>query len=166
MDDTTDKPEGFHIDSESSAAWLLRKLRQISEERDAVREATDQRLRELDADYSRLLGRFGGELEAWARQEAETRHRKTITVPLAGCSVAFRTNAARLLDTEEAGEIAITLGFTKAPTPDLIAYRKHAQAHLEATGELLPGVVLTEARESFSIRLPKSKGGSEEPPTD
>ena len=166
MDETTEKPEGFHITDESSAVWLLRKLRGLEEEQDAIKAATAQRIEELTADKNRLIGRFGAELEAWARQEAEARRRKTITVPLAGCSVAFRANPSRLETTEEAGEIAITLGFTKAPAPDLTAYRKHAQAHLEATGELLPGLVMTEARESFGIRFPKSKGGSEEPPTD
>ena len=163
MENTTptgDKAE-FHIDSEQSASWLLRKLRGIEEEKLAVRAATDQRIAELEADRERLMGRFGSELEAWARSESEKRRRKTITIPLAGCAVAFRTvPACVVVEPTTGAEIATMLGFVKAPAPDLAAFRKHAQEHLESTGELLPGVMVREAEKRFSIRLPK---GSESP---
>lgn len=160
MEETIEKQD-FHIDSESSAAWLLRKLRTLAEEKAAVQAATAQRIAELVADENRLMGRFGAELEAWARQQAEERHRKTITVPLAGCAVAFRTVPARLELTEEAVEIAATLGMMKPATPDTVAYRKHAEQVLKDTGEILPGVSLREAEERFSIRLPKGTEAEE-----
>ncbi|WP_395089274.1 hypothetical protein [Armatimonas sp.] len=130
--------EGFHITDESAAVWLLRKLRANQEEAGAIKSATAKRLHELESDYNGLMGRFGAELENWARGEAETRRRKTITLPLAGCSVAFRISPARLELDESALEIAATLGMMKEPAPDLVAFRKHAQEQLEQTGEGFP----------------------------
>ena len=113
------QPEGFHITNESAAVWLLRKLRANQEEAGAIKSATAKRLHELESDYNGLMAHFGAELENWARGEAEARRRKTITLPLAGCSVAFRTSPARLELSEDALEIAATLGMMKEPAPDL-----------------------------------------------
>lgn len=154
---TTEKPEGFHITDEASATWLLRKLRANQEERDAIKAATAQRLRELDSDDTSLMGRFGAELENWARGEAEKRRRKSITLPLAGCGVAFRVSPARLDLDENALEIAATLGMMKPASPDLVAFRKHAQVQLEKFGEVVPGAVLRPAEEKFRVVLPKAK---------
>ena len=110
------------------------------------------------------MAHFGAELENWARGEAEVRRRKTITLPLAGCSVAFRTSPARLELSEDALEIAATLGMMKEPAPDLVAFRKHAQTLLETTGEVIPGVVLKEAEERFKVVLPKAKESAQEAP--
>jgi hypothetical protein len=161
--ETQAKPE-FHIDSEKAASWLLSKLRAIEDEKAAIEDATRQRLDELTADYNRLMNRFGSELENWARGERETRRRKTITLPLAGASLAFRTVPARVDLADTAAEIATTLGFIKAPTPDLSAFRKHAEAQLKETGELIPGATLREAEERFYIKTPRSK--KEEAPSE
>ena len=163
---TTEKPERFTIDSEKAASWLLSKLRAIEDEKAAIEDATRQRLDELTADYNHLMNRFSGELENWARGEAETRRRKTITLPLAGSSVAFRTVPARVELTDTASEIATTLGFMKAPTPDLSAFRKHAEAQLKETGELIPGATMREAEERFYIKTPKAKGGDTSDPNE
>jgi uncharacterized protein YkuJ len=45
---------------------------------------------------------------------------------------------------------------------DGTAYRDHATAHFEATGELLPGVERTEEQETFTVRFPKGKEIPEE----
>lgn len=157
--------ETFGITDEKSATWLLRKLRAIDEETEAITLATAQRVKELQADRERLMGRFGSELEAWAREESAKRHRKTITLPLAGMAVAFRTNPARLVVESEAD--AITTARAVAPQTftietvekfDRAAFLVHAKATLETSGELLPGVSLTEERESFSVKAIK-KGG-------
>lgn len=163
--ETATRPE-FHIDSEKTASWLLSKLRAIEDEKAAIEDATRQRLDELTADYNRLMNRFGSELENWARGESEARRRKTITLPLAGASVSFRTVPARVELTETAAEIAATLGFMKAPTPDLSAFRKHAEAQLKETGELIPGATMREAEERFYIKTPKAKKGGETEPED
>lgn len=171
MDDTAEKPEGFHITDESSADWLLRKLLHLDAEEATVREMAAQRVAELQADKNRLMGRFGAELEAWARTEAEKRRRQTVTLSYG--SVSFRKVPARLAIESE--EDAITTARAVLPEAiqavekfDRAAYLAHAKTALETTGELLPGVGQTEERVSFSVKFgTKSKGTAPvEEPTD
>lgn len=149
----TEAAERFEIKDERSAAWYLRRLAAIEQEQDAIRAATAQRLAELDSDRSRLEHLFGGQLKAWARDEATRRRRKTVTLPLAGAQIAFRTVPARLelADRQAAGDLAVTLGMI-ATTPDLRAFADYAKRHFQETGELLPGVGRSEERESIAIR--------------
>ena len=167
MEETIEKQD-FHIDSESSATWLLSKVRRIDEEQEAIKAATAQRLAELTTDRERLMGRFAAELEAWARQEAEARRRKTITLPLAGYAVSFRAVPSRLVVESEAD--AITTARAVAPETvtqetterfDKAAFLAYAKAHLEATGEILPGLTQSEERESFSVKPVKKATGEE-----
>jgi hypothetical protein len=73
--DTTE-PERFTIDTEEEANWLLSKLAGIQAEKARITEQAKKRTAELDADYTRLLGRFSADLEAWARTEALSSPRK------------------------------------------------------------------------------------------
>ena len=150
----TEATERFTITDEKSATWYLRKLAAIEAEAEAIRAATAQRLAELASDRARLEHLFGSQLEAWARQEAECRRRRTVTLPLAGACIALRRVPSRLemIDREAAADVALTLGMLKPPAADLLAYAEHARVHFEATGELLPGVGRSEERERVSIR--------------
>jgi hypothetical protein len=47
-------------------------------------------------------------------------------------------------------------------SPDVSAYRKHAEAHFEKTGEILPGMEFKPSEEKFSIRQSKVKGARDE----
>jgi hypothetical protein len=162
--ETTQKPDAFQIVDESSASWALGKLAANRSERDRVQAMAAKRVAELDADYNSLMGRFGADLQAWAKEEAFRRRRKSVTL-LDGV-LSFRTVPPRIVLNEAAPEIAMTLGFVKPPSepaPDVSAFRKHAQAHFEATGELLPGVERTEESEGFSIKFAaESKGETQE----
>ena len=105
MENTTPTPKdeqiSFCIDSEKSATWFLSKLRRISEEKDAIKAATAQRLTELEADESRLTHLYAEQLRAWAQTESAARRRATITLPLAGMSVGFRKTPSRLEVTDQ-----------------------------------------------------------------
>lgn len=155
------KATEFHITDESSACWVLRRLAAIEAEQALVTTQAKRRVEELEADRNRLMGRFGAELEAWAREEAERRRRRSVTT-LYG-TLAFRTVPARLevTDPQSAADVAITLGLVKPAAPDLVAYKKRAEEALATTGELLPGVGMSEARESFAVRL--ARGDREAP---
>lgn len=100
--DTTEA-ERFTIDSAERADWLLKRLMHLDAEKATVEAMAAQRVEELEADKNRLMARFGGELEAWARTEAEKRHRQTITLMYG--AVSFRKVAARLTVTSEADAI-------------------------------------------------------------
>ena len=155
----------FEITDERSAVWYLRKLRAIEEERAAVEAATAQRLAELDTDRRRLEALFGGQLEAWAREESQRRRRKTITLPLAGVAVALRTVPARVEveDRATAEDVARSLGYVRT-SADLSAYRAAAVEALADRGELLPGCRLTEPTERVSVRrIDAARTGEETP---
>jgi len=132
-DGASTKPE-FRIDSAEKADWLLRKLMHIDAEKATIEAMAAQRVKELEADRAQLLARFGGELEAWARTEADA-----LTTARAVLPQAIRTETRELFDKD--------------------AYLAHAKATLESTGELLPGIETTEERTSFSIKPGGSKKG-------
>lgn len=151
-----DEALSFCIDSEKSATWFLRKIRQLSEEKDAIKAATAQRLGELEADEARLTHLYGEQLLAWAQSESAARRRATITLPLAGMALAFRKTPARLEITDPSAAIAeaTVRGLVKT-SPDMSAYREAATAALEATGELMPGVEVRPEGTSFTWRAIK-----------
>ena len=130
-------PERFTIDSESAAAWYLRKLAGIDAEIEAIKAATLQRVEELQADRAGLERRFGGELEAWARGEAEKRRRRTVTVPLAGMAVSASAPLRRVWSWSHmtAADIALTLGFVTPPgepVADLESLPEHTRRRSSA----------------------------------
>ena len=157
-----DEAISFSICDEKSATWFLRKMRIISEERDAIKAATAQRLSELEADEARLTHLYGEQLKTWAQSESAARRRQTITLPLAGMSVGFRKTPAGITITDQSAAIAeaTARGFVKT-SPDMSAYRVAAQEALEATGELLPGVEVKPEGTSFAWRAIAAKKGGE-----
>ena len=103
-----------------------------------------QRVEELTADKNRLLGRFGAELEAWARGEASNRRRKTVTL-LHG-AVSFRIIAPRL--EVESLEDAITTA--RAVAPDTVT--SETVERFDKAGFLAVAKAHFEETESFSVK--------------
>jgi phage host-nuclease inhibitor protein Gam len=161
-DQTETESARFTIDSEKSANWLLGKLAAIEEEQARIKAQAKKRAEELEADRNRLLSRFGAELEAWAKGEAEARRRKSVTL-LHG-TLAFRSVPARWTVTDE--DAALMACYDACPDAIVakITLDKTALlAYVETTGEVLPGIERTEAGETFSVRFPKAgKGGEAE----
>lgn len=150
----------FHIDSRSSADWLLRKLALLEMEEKLIKEQTKGMLELLQRDRQRLTARFGAELEHWAATELATARRKSLTLPHG--TIGFRTVNGRLKVSDPASALAYALMCGKADQltkRELLAeqYREWAQSQLDTEGELLPGVEMTDTRESFSIKF----GGKE-----
>lgn len=160
--------ETFMVTDADSAAWVLRKIAAREAEIALVKAQAAEIVKGLQSGLESFKGRFEPQLEAWARVELEKTGGKTKTVKTLGGNLAFRTVPAgiEITDTGSAAEVALTLGLVKPAPVDLAAYKKAAQAALEERGELLPGVELRPARESFSIRFATSKAAGEEEPTD
>ncbi len=157
-------PIPFAVDSEARAEWLLRKLATIDAEAERMKANTCERLRELQTDRDRLLHRFGEQFMAWARGEAATRRRKTVT--LANGAVTFRATPARFAITNE--DAAIEAARTACPAALAVATvtrldRNALLGYVEATGEVLPGVEWIPAGESVSIKPGGAKKGEEAP---
>lgn len=162
IDTPTPKGADFRIDSENAATWYVGKLRRIDQERAAIKAATGERLRQLDASEARLKGRFDADLKLWTQEQAKERRRKSITLPLAGATVSLRDVPEAVTYSEDPtakaalAEIAITAGFVKT-SADLTAYKKHGADWLAQTGELLPGLTVRERSESLSIKFGEEK---------
>lgn len=157
--ETTDTRAPFVIDTEDKAAWCLRKMKANRDELEAVKVATARRVEELEADYRAMLSKWAQPLESWAIGESERRRRQTITLPLAGCSLCFRTpKKGKLIETDGEGparaEVAATLGFMTPPVepaPDLRKLVEHARQWFEESGEVLPGFEYKQPERSFKI---------------
>jgi hypothetical protein len=162
IDTPTPKGADFRIDSESAATWYVGKLRRIEQERAAIKAATAERLRQLDASEARLKGRFDADLKLWTQDQAKERRRKSITLPMAGATVSLRDVPEAVTYSEDPqaktalAEIAITAGFVKI-SADLAGYKKYGADVLQKTGELLPGLTIRERSESLSIKFGEEK---------
>ena len=147
----------FHITDRQSAEWLLRKLGNLRAERARIVAQSEALLRQLDADRDSLLHLYGGELEAWAREELQRRGGRRKTLHTLQGSLRFRNVPARLSITDERAAIDRA---QQEGLPDSLytqwrldrdAYLRHATAHWEETGEYLDGVESHPERETFLI---------------
>lgn len=156
----------FVIDSEDKAAWVVDKMVEADQRIERLQAQFQARLSELRAERQRLDDRFGAELENWARGEAERRKRRSVT--LSTGTLAFRKVPGRLTiaNAEDAQCGARQAGVDAFETREVFlpaVYREAAQAHLEETGELLPGVELVPERDSFSVGVAKPKAAKAAP---
>jgi hypothetical protein len=153
------KPE-FHIDSEDRANWLLRKLAQNTAEAKRVKAQAEAMIGALKSENDRLLFRFEKELREWAEAELLRRKSRIKTLRTLQGNLAFRTcpKALRIMDAQAATEKARELGLiVTVEQLDAAGYRDAAERQLQETGELLPGVEVEEAKESFKISFGKEE---------
>lgn len=152
----------FHVTDEASAGWVVRKLAGIRAEQDRVKKQAEQRQAELKADYEALMYRFGGELEQFARAEADRRRRRTIT--LLDGSLCLRRQAARLVIADE--EAAFCEARTACPDAvqtitklDATTYRKWAEEQIHTNGGEVPaGCAWMPEAETFAVKFAADKG--------
>lgn len=162
---TTEAPS-FCIDSREKADWLLKKLAAIEAEEKLIAEQAQTMLEQLRSDRESLLGRFGAELESWAKGETLTGRRKSIT--LFHGTVGFRTVPARLViesqeDALQTARILAPETITEVPAQEKLdtkALTEKARAALEKTGEVWPGLKLTETEERFTIKTGKKESAA------
>ena len=155
----------FVIDSCDRADWYLRKVANLDAERARVKAQAAAMIAQIDSDAARLSHLFAAQLETFARAELERRGGRRKTLPLFQGTLCFRAAAARLsvagqLDEPEVIDAARTADALRFGV-DRGAYMKAAERHFQDTGELLPGIERTEAKESFSVSFAKGKGEAE-----
>ena len=145
----------FHITDEAGANWYARKLANIEAERARVTAQAAKIKAQLDGEEKSLKDRFEAEAREWARAELDRRYKgRRKSLALLQGTFAFRAVPAtlRVDDVAAALNRAAELGAVKV---DVSAYREHATAARNATGELLPGVVIVPAREHFGVSFGK-----------
>lgn len=166
---TSQQAERFTIDTREKADWLLKKLAGIEAEEKLIEAQAQKMLEQLRSDRESLLGRFGAELESFTRGETEGGRRKSLT--LFHGTVGFRTVPARLVveNQEDALQTARLLApeaITTVPAQEKLDTRalvEKAKTALETTGEVWPGLKLTETEERFTIKTnTKEKAGASE----
>lgn len=156
----SEQTERFTIDDQGKAEWALRKGAAIDAEITLLKTQYRARLSELEADKNAWERRFVPELKAWAEVEKERRRRQSVTT-LAG-TLAFRSVASHLAvaDLDAAlhhAEVEAADALKITATLDKSKYLELAEAAMQETGELWPGVETVEASETFAIRFPKGK---------
>jgi phage host-nuclease inhibitor protein Gam len=161
MHTLTDNPttEPFAIDTEARADWLLTKLAALDAEGALLKAQADAAVKRLQSDRESLLFRFGAELEAFAAQQvqADRKGRKSVILPHG--TLAFRTVPASVRVSDPAAAIEAAKQFDMPnmvetrEVLDTARYQKAAQQALQRQGCLLPGVEVTPARASFSIKF-------------
>ena len=109
---------------------------------------------QVDTDEKRLRDRFEAEAREWARAELAKRGNRRRSLALLQGTFAFRTVPAtlRVDDTAAALNTAVSVGAVRV---DTAAYRAAALEARDATGELLPGVVIVPEHETFAVRFGK-----------
>jgi|SRR5579871_3509117 len=113
-------------------------------------------VRQLDSDAERLTHLYEGELLDYCRRRmAENGNRRRSVSFLQG-SVSFRSVPASVKVTEPAAALVYAQdnGLSAVKTVvslDVAAYRATAEAHMQETGELLPGVETTPEHETHRL---------------
>ena len=164
------KPEQFTIQTREHGEWYLRKLANLEAERQRIEAQAALMLCQLETDRNSLTTRFQSQFENLVRAELEAAKGKRKSITFFNGTAGFRTVASRLVIESEAD--ALTTARLVAPATitsetverfDKAAFRAHAAAHLEATGELLPGFTRTEERQEFGIKFPGTGGPASMP---
>lgn len=154
-------PEGFHIDSDDRAEWLLRKLGNNAAEKARVLQQAQGIVASLDSDTAALLRRFGAELEEYtkAKLAAEGNKKKSVRFLQGTCAFRYQGPNVKVKD----GEAALRWAKENAPalvtletveTLDGEQFRKEALQIRTRTGELLPGVEYSEGGDVFNVLYP------------
>jgi len=154
--------EGFHITSENTALWYLRKLANLEAEQSRVKRQAESLLCSLQSEAEGLKRLYQGELEQWAREELARKgsHRRTLHT-LQG-TLRFRHVPARLalVDPDAALRLCEREGLECIETRREVNrenFLRYAQAQLDTTGELIAGATLLPERESFSVSFGKEE---------
>ncbi len=149
----TEPADGFHIDSDEKANWLVKKIvgTYVMEER--AQQWSEKEKRRACREREFFFRRFGNELEAWLRQklQSENGRRKSIALP-AGV-VGYRTEPARLQVMDEAK----LLDWCRRVLPDAVkvsetVLRSAVSDHIRATGEVPGGAEVGGGRERFYVK--------------
>lgn len=164
------KREQFTITTREHGDWYLRKLANLRAERERITAQYQTMIRQSESDENSLIERYGSQFENLVRTELEAAKSKRKSLTFFHGTAGFRTVPSRIVIESEAD--ALTTARLVAPATittetvekfDKQSFRAYAAAHFEETGEILPGFTRTEERQSFDIKFPTQKGGTNTP---
>jgi hypothetical protein len=148
--------ETFAVTDASSANWVVRRVVEARRYADHVRAWAAAELRRAEQEERWLLGRYGAQLEAWARGRIVRHHggalrRKHVALP-AG-SVGLRRCPPHVAIADEARALA----WCRANLPQAVQVRQllskaELLRHVSASGEVPDGTAVVEGGERFYIK--------------
>jgi hypothetical protein len=145
-------PGGFHVDSEAAADWVIDRMLSLDEQAARLDAQYKARKAAIVRDRESLDRRFSSELRAWA---AENMPAKSKTLHLLSGSVSFRAvrGGPRIADSREVE------AWARENLPEAVIekidYKIDAQMikrHVEAWGEIPPGVEILDDREEMYVK--------------
>ena len=153
LDELPAVPDAFRVHDEASANWVVRHVTEARARAARAKAFAAREVARAEKEEAFFLGRFGAELEVWARG-ALTGKKKS--VPLPAGDLCFRTAPAHLVVTDDAEALA----WAKEKLPEAVvvvpAVEKLSKDALNRAFKagIVPdrGVVVEEAAERFSIK--------------
>lgn len=158
---TVSRPE-FHVETEEDADWVAYKIAQLMREKEDRKRAYIQKQKELDRKIAFFQGRFGAELEEFARErlmgQRTAKPKKSFKLA-SGIRIGFREQKFNVVVFDakalaEFCELSGEKGLVARYEP-VISKEAVNQYALE-TGEILPGTYRQDAGQKFYIE--KIKG--------
>jgi hypothetical protein len=147
-----EKPQ-FRIDSQESANWVIRRIKDWRAYRDRLDSWYELEVRRSERNEAFLLGRFGDQLRCWAAKTIAAVGGKTKSLNLPSARIGFKTVPARLVIDDE---IAV-LAWAKQHCPEAIVTvvrlsRTPITSRFKETGEVPDkGAHIQESHEAFHI---------------
>lgn len=141
--------DAFIPDSEESVDWVLGKVADARSRAARLRENMEKMAREADREAEFFEWKYGAALQVWARAQLGEGRRRSVRLP--NGVVGFRTKPAGVSVTDEARALA----WAGENLPEAVVQRLDKKALADAllqTGEIIDGVVFTEAEETFYVK--------------
>ena len=171
-------PERFAVTDEESANWVCRKITEARLYADRVREWAEREVRRAVNEEAWLTQRYGPQLELWVSHELSSRGSRARSLKLPGGQLGFRTTPSSV----QTVEANATSAWCQEHLPEAFRIRVNARGraastlrrliadynldatvedgvisaeikkHVESTGELPPGTLMSSGVEQFYIR--------------
>lgn len=144
-------PEAFAVHDAASANWLVRKIAEARGYAKRVKAWAADEVRRAEREEAFFLGRYGHQLEAWARRQIAAGRRKSVKLP--GGTVGLRVEPPKLDVTDEKKLI----GWCQRSLPAALRVETHVlkslvKDHVEQTGECPEGARVSGGGQRFYVR--------------
>lgn len=145
--------DAFHIRDEGSANWAVRKILECRAYRERVARWAQAETLRAERQETFFMHRFGGELEAWAREQIGKQHGRARSIALPAGVLGVRREPTKLLVVDERALV----GWCRTHLPAAIKVtesllKSEIQAHIKSTGECPSGAEMGGGAERFYIR--------------
>jgi hypothetical protein len=132
-----DVSETFHVRDDRGANWVLRKILECRAYHERVARWAQAETLRAEREEGFLMHRFGGELEAWAREQIGKQHGRRRSMALPAGILGFRREPTKLLVVDQ----QVLAGWCRAHLPAAIKVtesllKNEIQAHIKTTGEM------------------------------